>query len=562
MVNGNYEGLLLHPNQGPTTSLTLKVTSKRSFSGNMTGISGKTSMKGTFASNGTATVKVKYAGTVSYLYLVIAPDSVSGIYRVWANLSASQDMINPILGGELRRPIYGKSNPNPHAGSYTIVIPAPTTLTTGQPGGDGYLVGTLKSDGKATFTGLTSDGQTLKWSGNLLEGDKLSFFSSFASNKGFADGYLIIRDSSSINGSAALADLDGDILVNRAFSTGASASYTFISSAYGSLYRNTPYNLIPEFSAYDVRADNSILVFSEGPYASQVAVTTWQTDNKLSLPATQTRTLSGSINSKNGELTATYKYNDSQANYASSTARLKGVILQKSGEVRGSYNIGGGSSGRIELQANEGGLVAPVNIITPKSKSIGSQGGSYNIYITSSELWDAVVSYDYSPYNTGSDWLNLSEDSGSGNGVITVEVEENTKYYPRSGKITIAGITHSINQNQAIYDPTGGEDGSEEGGGNSGVVINPVSKIVNWPSNIYQVIVTGYDAADSTNPAADFFSPVTWATVIYTPGEPLEDGTPQGVATVSVSSYILYAGDTRIAQLTIGGVPHILTQLW
>jgi hypothetical protein len=274
------------------------------------------------------------------------------------------------------------------------------------------------------------------------------------------------------------------------------------------------------------------------------------------LPKTQTRSLSGGIKSKNGAMSAKYRYSDSANGYASSIATLKGVVLQKSGEVRGSYNIGNGNSGRIQLTPNYDGLVAPVNIISPRSRTIASQGGSYQIYITSSELWEAVVSYDSLPFASSGDWVNLSTDSGSGDGVITVEIARNTNLYPRSAKITIAGLTHTIRQNQAIY----GETGVGTGGGGSDVTIDPVSRVVDTFSTSYSVTVTGYDEANSANPAADFTSPVSWASVTYTPGQPLEDGTPQGTATVFVdyNPFIF----NRTTQLTIGGVPHTLTQLW
>lgn len=561
-VNGTYEGLLADLNYGPAAALTLKVTSTGGFSGSLHSASGRKSLKGTFASNGTATATINFGGgLVSYLHLVIAPDSISGIYRVGASVSASPILINPTLVGELRRPSYSKSSPNPHAGSYTIVIPAASPPTSGEPGGDGYLVGTLKSDGKATFTGLSSDGQVLKWSGNVLEGDLLSFFSGFAGGKGFASGNLLLRSSADVdsaNGLAGLADLDGEIFVKRTYSAGASASYAFTSNAYGSLYRSAPFNLLSSFADYSTGADNSILDFVAGPYSGQEVVTTWAIENKLSTPTTQTRSLSGGINSKNGELSAKYRYSDSAEDYASTNAKLKGVILQKSGEVRGNYNMGLGNSGRIQLAPNLDGLVAPVNIISPRSKTIGSQGGSYKIYITSAELWDAVVSYDFSPYPTTTDWVNLSDDSGNGDGVITVEIERNGNLYPRSAKIEIAGITHSIRQNQATYGE--GDDGSGGGGDNSTVTISPIARTVDTFSQSYLVTVTGYDAANSTNPLLDFTSPVSWASVIYTPGEPLEDGTPQGVATVFVdyNPFIF----NRTTQLTIGGIPHTLTQLW
>lgn len=564
LVNGSYEGLLANLTQGLTSSLTLKVTSKGAFSGSLVGSSGKASVKGTFATNGTASVTVKLGGNlVSYLKLVIAPDAVSGIYRVGASFSASPDGSNPTMVGELRRPIYSKTAPYPYPASYTIVLPAPATPKTGQPGGDGFLIGSLKSDGKATFTGLTSDGQALKWSGNLLEGEVLAFFSAFAKGKGFADGYLSMRQTADIDpvdGLVSEADLDGEVYIRRDGSAGSSASYAFTSNAYGSLYRNAPYNMLNSFADFTTGADNSILDFIAGPFSGQEVVTTWATNNKWSLPETQTRKLSGGINSKNGELTANYRYSEFIETYASSNSKLKGVILQKSGEVRGNYNMGAGFSGRIQLLPNYDGLVAPVNIISPRSKSIGPQGGSYKIYITSSEAWDAVITYDYSPYPVASDWLTLSEESGTGDGTITVTVEENGAYYPRSAKIKIAGITHTINQKQAIYDPYGGGDGSGGGGTVSDVVIDPVTRVVDTLTNVYQVTVTGYDPDKSANPALDFVSPVSWATVVYAPGDPLEDGTPTGVATVTVD-YNPYFFN-RTTQLTIGGIQHTLTQLW
>jgi len=560
MVNGTYQGLLFDLNEAPApdTALTLKVSSKGGFSGTLNSAFGKNSLRGTFASDGTASATVKSGDLISYVHLVIVPESGSGMYRVAAKLGASPDGTNPTLVGELHRPIYSKSFPNPHAGSYTIVIPAPTLgpedpPSPGQPTGDGHLLGMLMSDGKATLRGRTSDGQTLKWSGNLLEGDMLSFFSGFAKKDGFAIGDIFIRDSSR-------SDLDGELSISRKFSGGTSASYGFISDAYGSLYLRVPYPLLPIFADFTTAADNSILGFDAGPFSGQEVVTTWATNNRLSTPKTQTRSMSGGINSKSGQLSVNYNFNDPALSYSSTKSRLEGVILQKSGEVRGSYIVGAGVSGRVELLPNYAGLSAPVNIITPRSESIGPQGGSYIIYITSSEPWGTSISYDFSPLGGANNWLQLAPQSGSGDGIVRVTVAANPNFFPRSAKIEIAGRTHSITQKQAIYQigsPGSGTGGTDDA---SRVTISPTSRVVSTFSQQFEVLVSNYDPANSTNPDADFLSPVNWASVIYAPGEPDADGVPQGVATVLVEFNPFFF--TRRATLRIGGVPFLLTQLW
>jgi hypothetical protein len=559
LVNGSYEGFLTDVIKGPISSFTLKVTSKGGFTGSIKGATGSGTVRGNFASNGIANLSVKFGkAQESFLSLLIAPDPVSGIYRVSGSLTGNPANNAAPLVTELRRAAYGKSSPTPDAGSYTISIPASTVAKEGQPNGDGYLVGTVSSSGLAKLRGYSSEGHALSWSGNVVEGDFLSFFSVLGKNLGYLNSNLFLRkfaDVDPVYGLVSESDVDGNLLVVRNATLG-SAGYSFRSSAYGSLYHKVSYAQLPSFNEFAPQPNNSILKFVDGIFSGQDVVSTWTTSNQITTPKTQTRSLSAKINSSTGEMTGSYNYNDPAQGYVKSSAKFGGVVLQKSGEVRG-YYTGGTFPGQVLLQPNLDGSTAPVNLISPRSKDVGHKGLSYQVYVTSSEPWKAVVmpadTSTYSPnyYGDPTTWVSVTPSAGEGNGVVTVTVYQNNTWYNREATVMIAGLKHKIEQGYGF------------GVGSDAVTISPVAKAVPVAGANYLVQVQNYNAlTSSANPDFDFYSPVDWVTVDYTAGNTTPDGRNQGIAVVTVApnpgqtnGYI-----SRTVDITIGGLTHRIVQ--
>ena len=552
-VYGGYEGFLTAFGQGPAASFTLSVTNKGGFTGRITGMAGAGTIRGTFSATGTVTaVPVSTTGGLNVtLSMWIAPanpslppDPLTNPYRVSGRLNG---LVGDPTIFELRRPGYSKTNPSPDAGNYTLIMPAATFPKEGQPSGDGYLYGTISTNGTATLRGKTADGQTLSWSGNEVEGNFLSFYSLINNkqNNGFVGSNLFVRDSAAVSTYGELAgnyhlvgqgDIDGNLVVTRSPVIAGNtqiAGYRYNSDAYGSLYQAVNYTQLPAFSEFFTQPpapNNAVMMFIDGIFSGQNVIMTWAANNKLTIPQTQTRSLSASINGKTGEMTGNYSYNDPNNGYAKSSGSLAGVVLQKSAEVRG-YYVGGTTSGQVILRPNFDGTPAPVTLISPLNMNNASYLGlSYWVYITASEPWTV---------NVPAGWVNVTPTSGNGNGKVLVTITKNTTASTRQMDLTIAGIDHHINQ---LSNPNGG----------SSVTISPVVKTTNYLGDSYTVTVKGLVNGSTS----DFSSTVSWVTV--TPAANLTS------ATVTVAAWPFYdSGFTftpRTANVTIGGVTHTVIQ--
>ena len=537
LVIGNYTGFVTEMTKGPISGFTMSVTNKGGFTGRVFGATGNATLRGSFAADGSVVaLPVKFAsGLSTTLSMLIAPDPGTGIYRVSGKFIGING--DPLVF-ELRRAGYSKNSPTPDAGLYTAIIPADSQPKNGEPLGDGYLTGSISASGTASLSGMSSDGQILTWSGDVVEGDFISFFAMITTTGGFAGSNFFLRDSADVDdiyGLVGQSDLDADLLVVRnPVTSGVSqiAGYSFRSAAYGSVYQPVSYAQVPAFSKFTTQPNNAVLTFIGGNFDKQSVIATWNTQNGLTIPPTQTRTLSAKINTKTGLLTGIYNYNDPFLNYASSKALLYGVVLQKSGEVRGFYRVGL-TSGQIVIQPNVGGTLAPFNLLSPKSKSLSAQGGTYIIYLTANEPW-AVI-------NPASDWVSVQPTSGPGSTQpvqLVVSVGGNSTNLKRSADLTIAGLNHHIDQAQSL---TGG-----------GVTISPTVRTVSVGGGSFQVNITGYNILNTN----DFFSPVDWITV--TPAANLKS------ATVTVTNWGFANSGTsnRDATVTVAGLPLLVIQTW
>jgi len=537
LVAGNYEGFVTELARGPISGFTLSVTSKGAYTGRVFGATGNATLRGSFAADGSVvSLPVNFgSGLTTSLSMLIAPDPVTGIFRVGGRFIGLNG--DPLVF-ELRRAGYSKTFPTPDAGLYTAIIPSNSQPKTGEPYGDGYLTGSIGSDGRASLLGMSSDGQTLTWSGNLLEGDFMSFFAMINKTGGFVGSNLFLRDSADVDdiyGLVGQSDLDGDLLVVRnPVTSGVSqiAGYAFRSAAYGSVYRQVSYAQLPSFAKFLPQPNNAVITFSGGNFDGQSVIATWNTKNGITVPNTQTRTLSASINTKTGLLTGTYRYNDPTLAYAASKAVLAGVVLQKSGEVRGFYRVGL-TSGQVVIQPNVGGTPAPYNLLSPKSKSLSASGGTYIVYLTANEPWSVV--------NPASTWVSVQPMSGPGSTQpvqLVVSVGGNSSNLKRSVDLKIAGLNHHIDQAQ-----------SKNGGG---VTVSPTIRTVSVGGGSFQVTITGYNTLNSN----DFFSPVDWITV--TPAANLKSATVTVVNWGFANSGI----SNRDATITVAGLPVMVIQTW
>jgi len=162
--------------------------------------------------------------------------------------------------------------------------------------------------------------------------------------------------------------------------------------------------------------------------------------------------------------------------------------------------------------------------ISPSSRSVDNDGGAYNVTVTAAHSgceWSTSE-------NVG--WVSLSPASGSGDGTVRVNVSANTGA-ARSATITIAGRTHTVNQEEGPCTYT----------------ISPASQSVDNDGGAYNVTVTAAHSgcAWSTSENVDWIS--------LSPSS----GSGSGTVRVTVSAN---DGLSRSATITIAGRTHTVSQ--
>jgi uncharacterized protein (TIGR02145 family) len=195
-----------------------------------------------------------------------------------------------------------------------------------------------------------------------------------------------------------------------------------------------------------------------------------------------------------------------------------------SGNAYTGYNTGYRTTGlSVRCVADSEDPPCTYDISTTNS-SFASDGGSKTVTVTTSSsscAWSA---------SSNVAWASVSPANATGNGSVIVQVDLNTGD-TRSGAVTIAGRTYTINQDAAActYDisPTSGDYAS--GGGSKTVSVTTSSSSCAWSAS----------------------SNVTWASV--SPA----NATGNGSVTVQVDPN---TGDTRSGTVTIAGKTYTINQ--
>ena len=117
-----------------------------------------------------------------------------------------------------------------------------------------------------------------------------------------------------------------------------------------------------------------------------------------------------------------------------------GLVQGSDGNFYGT-TTGGGTNGHgtvFELDVGGGGTNCTFSI-TSNSANFSAAGGSCNVGVTASNgcTWTG---------STTNSWITINSDSGSGTGTVSYSVAANTSATNRSGTITVAGQTFTVNQ--------------------------------------------------------------------------------------------------------------------
>jgi len=96
----------------------------------------------------------------------------------------------------------------------------------------------------------------------------------------------------------------------------------------------------------------------------------------------------------------------------------------------------------VNQNAAEEPEVEPFLIVDETPITATDEGGEYSIAVKSNATWTAIVE--------NADWCTLENSTGSGDGVITVNIAENTLYTFRGAiiKITSGGLTKTVSVSQ------------------------------------------------------------------------------------------------------------------
>ena len=433
-VWGAYYGLIIEEDGSSVGYLSLKVSKKGSFSGKLSGYTGlKSSFKGKFDALGQYTGQQFNAFGLSsnadFQLEVSAPNT----YRLGGVLKGADDRKQYLI---LRKTIYSKSNPTADAGKYTMLMPSETTSLSSVPAGDGFAYGSVRTDGKVKLKGYSNAGNKITYSGVIVEGDLIPFFSLAKSKSGkeSVTGMLQIADIPNVS------DFSGSIRHSQTVANSGSAyaaGYDTSLSAIGSRYVGAGFALLPT-TDFMATTNNAVASFAGGTFGGEDYVFTWESTGKMTAPKLPIYRTKAKFKNKDGYFNGRYDSFDPAANFVRTKADFRGVVIQKQGLVSG-QSVVQGLSGRYSITPNDGGTSAPATTLTPRAKDVSSVAASYIVQVVVDTPWQVEIPGDAT-------WVTTDVAEGTGNGQVTITVEENATGRDREAEVRIAGLVHKVEQ--------------------------------------------------------------------------------------------------------------------
>ena len=205
-VHGDYEGMVYDPKAGVAFKQTLRLSTSGSFSSQLKGLRRDTSFRGTFSKAGVFTGKPGDAEGVTSVRMEVVKQN-SGSYFV-------QGYYSTRTGGklyfELRRSAY--TNTKTYKKSSKVTFQASLADGSSGPKGVAVATGRIRSNGKTTFSVYLPDGSRSSFSGPVLAGNLIAFYTrSDSGSTPVMLGSLQIRDlkASDFNGTVRLFSAKG-----------------------------------------------------------------------------------------------------------------------------------------------------------------------------------------------------------------------------------------------------------------------------------------------------------------------------------------------------------------
>jgi hypothetical protein len=445
-AKGTYQGMVLSGTNGLTYHLSLSVTAKGAFTGNIQGAFGRLAIKGSLSPTGTGDLTVNNLGELS-----MSMRPVGSTYVISGKLESTSAGDYHF---ELRR---AKTSQKAELLTWTAELlsesspPSESSIHTGA----GVATGTVAKNAKVTFQIYNADGTRATYAGSALDsgtGLDRGIISLFARNK---QGSLLMGNMILVpNGTTAKNKLFGNLrfLDNNGLNQDREvAGATFIRPTVGTL----------PLSSFAFETNNMVMRWKDGAFNGHHKVATWL-PTSVPVPLTENESATVTYDRKTGLMKALYTLTDSSRELNKTPSTAYAVTVDGFDDMIGMY-MDTSSKGFFSVAPNDEklpqvgeypppgkspkGTVTPT--LSPPSKDIPKSGESYTVSVAGTGDWKVVI-----PPNAN--WLTVKVTnnngtvspalSGNGSAIVTITVAANSTTKVREATITIGGAPHKIRQ--------------------------------------------------------------------------------------------------------------------
>jgi len=344
-IKGGYGGLLSYSSGAstPTTGgyLTLTLTGTGAFTGSLRLSGAAYAFSAAFNSSGVANVTIKRSGKPS-ITLALTLDVVSG-----STISGTvSDGSTTYAANTGARELYNSlTNPDPSAGAYTVLLPAPPAAPGGAPAlpqGAGWATMHVTENGAVSVVGKLGDGTVLSVGAFMLQGsnDTFPFYAPIYSVPGIVAGMITFED-------LAASDCDGSLTWVKPAQTAAGlyrSGFSTSVSFQGAMYAVLPKTQVLAFS--NPTAGAATIQLSQGNLASPIDhMLSVSNLNVVAVTDASTDNLKLTIGASSGMFTGSFIANPA---VSKSATPISGVVYQKTNIGAGLF-LGASQAGSITL---------------------------------------------------------------------------------------------------------------------------------------------------------------------------------------------------------------------
>ena len=472
-IANTYYHLLQDEEGGYLGIMTVKLSTKGAFTYEFKGLNDKIKASGRGAFSGTGAYSgpgPKGLSDVTSLNMQMVQES-----GIWKMVAVMTRINGKQLGSEGLPPKYGKSNPYPAPGTFTMALPLAGFAVTGvtEPSGEGVATGSIDRAGLVKANYILPNGERSTSSGPILGNDDHAVHA--WSSKGRKSALVGAIDM--VSARSAL-DYGGTLRLYAVAATVNGQATTAIDQVRlveGSVYTPPSKGLAP-LSYLSLAYWNISFNLLEGAFDGVSKVSAWGADNKIVIPPSPTTASKAVYNPKTGLMTFGHTETDPILN-TSTTANGYAVVLQRPDQTRG-YYLTPFSSGRLSVTKHDGSA-PPLTMITPVAKTVPVGASVYTVQVSTPGAWQVVLPEnpmvsvggevgggDGAGEVGGGDgaggeilpedpWVSVEivqggtgQLNGNGNGIVRITVQENPTrpLIWRYLTIEIAGIKHNISQ--------------------------------------------------------------------------------------------------------------------